>query len=90
MSDDGGDTAIFVIRVDKGGAVNAIVTLPSDGEPGIGLLQVNGFRVPIPGWRCRKFIGDVEQPGVSGLGGEQDQWADGDHAVEGVRVFTYR
>lgn len=58
-----------------------IVALPSDHETGIGLLQMNWFRVSIPGQPGRKFIGDVEQPGVSGLGGEQYQLTNGDHAL---------
>jgi hypothetical protein len=59
---------------------NTKFALPSDGETGIGLLQMNWFRIPISCQAGGKFIGDVEQPCVSGPGREQDQWPDVDRA----------
>ena len=60
ISDDRGDPASFAIGVGKCGAINAIVALPSDREAGIGLVQMNWFRIPIPGQAGGKFIGEVE------------------------------
>src|SRR5258708_40161798 len=37
-------------------------------------------RVPVPGQSGREVVGDVEQPGISGIGGKQDELTDGDHA----------
>src|SRR2546421_473829 len=36
--------------------------------------------VTVPGQTDRKLIRDVEQPGIAGVCGEQDQLANGDHA----------
>ncbi len=69
ITEDGGDASGFAIRVDEGAAINTILAHPSDGETGIGLLQMNRLRVSISGQAGRNFIG-----------GEQDQLADGDHA----------
>ena len=80
IAEDGGDAASLAIRVDKGVFFITTLALPSDGETGIGFLQMNWFRIPISGQAAGKFIGDIEQPCVSGLGGEQDQCPDGDHA----------
>ena len=44
------------------------------------LLQVDWFRVSISGQSERKFIRDIEQPGISGFCREQDELANGDHA----------
>ncbi len=88
IAEDGGDAASFAIGVDEGVAFNTILALPSDGETGISLLQMNRLRVTISGQAGGKMIGDVEQPCVSGLGGEQDQLADGDHAQVVVGSFV--
>jgi hypothetical protein len=38
------------------------------------------LRVSVPGQPGREFIRDVEQPGISGFSGEQNELANGDHA----------
>lgn len=48
MAEDGGDAAKVAIGVDEGRAFSTILALPSDGGTGIGLLQMNRLRIPIP------------------------------------------
>ena len=78
IAKDGGDTAGVAIGVDEVGSLNAIVALPFDGEAGIGFFQVDRFGVAISGEAGRKLVSDVEQPGITGVGGEEDELADGD------------
>src|SRR5260370_35422620 len=80
VAEDGRNAAGVSVGVDKGGPLDAIPALPFDGEAGIGLLQVDRFGVPVPGQSGREVVGDVEQPGISGIGGKQDELTDGDHA----------
>ena len=69
-----------MIGVDKGRSVDAIAALPTDGERGIGFFDVDRFALPVSSQPCREPIGGVEQPGIAGLGGEEDEWADCDDA----------
>jgi len=71
VAENGRDAAGVAIGVDESGPVDPIATLPFDGEAGIGLLQVDGFGVAVPGQTGRKVVGDVEQPGITGVGGEK-------------------
>src|SRR5262249_6139559 len=70
-------SAAIVIRIDEGGSVDAIAPLPTDGERGIGFLNVDRFAVAVSSQSCREPVAWVEQPGIAGFGGEQDQLADG-------------
>jgi hypothetical protein len=66
-------------RRDEGSPLNAILSLPSDAEAGVSLLQVNRLRITIPSQGRSQLIGDVQQPGVSGIGGKQDQLTESNH-----------
>ena len=46
-----------------------------------GFLDVDRFALAVLGQPCGEPIGEVEQPGIAGLGGEQDQLRDGDDAA---------
>ena len=70
VAEDRGDAAGVAIGVDERWALDAIAALPFDGEAGIGLLQVDGFGIPIPGQTGGKLVGDIEQSGITGVGGE--------------------
>ena len=39
------------------------------------------FARPVSGQPCREPVSGVEQPGIAGFGGEQDQLTDGDDAA---------
>ena len=58
-----------------------IAALPTDGEGGIGFLDVGRFALAVSSQPCGEPIGGVEQPGIAGFGGEQDQLTDGDDAA---------
>jgi hypothetical protein len=61
-----------VIRVDERRSLDAVAALPTDRERGIGFLDVDRFALPVSSQPCREAIGGIEQPGIAGLGGEQD------------------
>src|SRR5215470_17861572 len=78
VTEDPGHAAAIVIRIDEGRSFDAIASLPTDGERGIGFLDVDRFALAVSGQPCRKPVGGIEQPGIAGFGGEQDQLTDGD------------
>ena len=57
----------IVIRIDEGGSVDAIAALPTDGERGIGFLDVDRFALAVSSQSCREPVGGVEQPGIAGF-----------------------
>src|ERR1700751_2159633 len=75
------DLAGVLIRVDDRRSLDVIAALPTDRERGIAFLDVDRFALPVSSQPCREPIGGLEQPGIAGLGGEQDQLTDGDHAA---------
>ena len=70
VAENGGDAAGVAIGVDESWSFDTLVALPFDGEAGIGLLQVDRFGVSIPGQTGGKLVGDIEQSGITGVGGE--------------------
>ena len=70
VAEDSGDAAGVAIGVDESGPLDPVAALPFDGEAGIGLLQVDRVGVPVLGQTGGKLVGDVEQPGITGVGGE--------------------
>ena len=78
VAENGGDATGVAIGVDESWSFDTIVALPFDGEAGIGFFQVDRFGVAISGEAGRKLVSDVEQPGITGVGGEEDELADGD------------
>ena len=76
-----------MIRVDECRAFDAIAALPTNGEGGIGFLDVDRFALAVSSQPCGEPIGGVEQPGIAGFGGEQDQLTESDDAavVEAAR-----
>jgi hypothetical protein len=70
---------LLAVGVNESGPLDPIAALPFDGEAGIGLLQVDLFGVTVPGQADGKLVGDVEQPGITRVGGEQDELADADN-----------
>src|ERR1700736_4456158 len=81
MAEDGGDPAGISIGVNERQSLEAVAALPTDGERGIGFLDVDRFALPVSSQPCREPIGGVEQPGIAGFGGEQDQLTDGNDAA---------
>ena len=55
VAEDSGDAAGIAIGVDESGSLDTIVTLPFDGEAGIGLLQVDRFGIPVSGQTGRRL-----------------------------------
>ena len=78
VAEDSGDPAGVLIEVDKGSSLNAIPALPPDRERGIGFLGVNQLAFTVSSQPCGEPISGVEQPGIAGFGGEQDQLTEGD------------
>ena len=78
VTENGCDAAGVAIGVDESGPFDPVAALPFDGEAGIGFFQVDRFGVAISGEAGRKLVSDVEQPGITGVGGEEDELADGD------------
>jgi hypothetical protein len=68
IAKDSGDPTSVTIGVDESRPRDVIVTLPSDGEASIGLLQMDGFWIAVPSQPGRQLIGDIEEPGISGIG----------------------
>src|SRR6202040_4344771 len=79
--EDGGDPAGVLIRVNECRSLEAVAALPTDRKRGIGFLDVDRFALPVSSQPCREPIGGVEQPGIAGFGGEQDQLTDGNDAA---------
>ena len=73
VSEDCGDPAGVLIRVNERRSLDAIAALPTDRERGIGFLDLNRFALALSSQPCCELIGGVEQPGIAGIGGEQDQ-----------------
>jgi hypothetical protein len=80
-NEDGGDPAGVLIRVNERRSLDAIAALPTDRERGIGFLYLDRFARALSSQPCGEVIGGVEQPGIAGFGGEQDQLTDGDDAA---------
>src|SRR5690242_5327304 len=81
VAENGGDPAGVVIRVDEYRSVDTITALPTDGKGGIGFLDVDRFALAVSSQPYGEPIGGVEQPGIAGFGGEQDQPTEGDDAA---------
>jgi hypothetical protein len=47
----------------------------------LGFLYLDRFALALSSQPCGEVIGGVEQPGIAGFGGEQDQLTDGDDAA---------
>src|SRR6516162_4827311 len=73
VSEDGSGPARLAIHVDERIALDAVVPLPLDGEVSVGLLDVDGFGVPISCQGRGEPILAIEQPGVPRLRREQDK-----------------
>jgi len=54
----------------KAGPFDPIAAFPFDGAAGLGHFQVDRFDVTVLGQTGGKLIGDVEQPSITGVGGE--------------------
>ena len=81
VSEGSGDRAAIPIGVNEGGPFDAIMALPADREGGIRFFDVDRFGLAITGEPRGELIGRVEQLGIAGFGGEQDQLTDGDDAL---------
>src|ERR1700747_3398039 len=62
-------------------SLDAVAALPTDRERGIGFLDVDRLALALSSQPCGGLTGGVEQPGIAGFGGEQDQLTDGDDAA---------
>jgi integrase len=67
-----------VIEVDERGTLDAIASLPLDGEGGIAFCDVDWFGIPIPCQRCCQTILSIQDPGIPCLRREQDKLPDCD------------
>src|SRR5437879_12924945 len=47
----------------------------------VSFLDVDRLVLPLSSQPCGELVGGVEQPGIAGFGGEQDQLSDGDDAA---------
>src|SRR5690242_18907427 len=57
VAENGGDPAGVVIRVDECRSVDTIAALPTDGEGGIGFLDVDRFALAVSSQPCGEPIG---------------------------------
>jgi hypothetical protein len=58
--------------------------LPGDRHRGIGFLDLDRLSLAISGQPCGEPVGGVEQPGIAGFNGEQNQFTDGDDAAVAI------
>ena len=78
VSQDGSGSAGLPIDEDERRTLDAVVPLPFDGEVGVGLFDADGFGIAFPCYRRGEPVVFIEQPGISGLGREQDKLTDRD------------
>jgi len=50
----------------------------------VSFLDVDRLVLPLSSQPCGELVGGVEQPGITGFGGEQDQLTDRDDAAVAV------
>ena len=74
------DPAAVPIVVNESAPLDTIVALPADREGRIGFFDVDRLGVAIMGEPRSELLGWVEQPGIAGLGREQDKLTDADDA----------
>src|SRR5258705_12282937 len=51
---------------------------------GVSFLDVDRLVLPLSSQPCGELVGEVEQPGITGFGGEQDPLTDRDDAAVAV------
>jgi hypothetical protein len=78
VSQDGSGSSGVPIDEDECRTLDVVVPLPLDGEVGVGLFDVDGFGIAVSCQRGGEPVLFIEQPGISGLGREQDKLADRD------------
>ena len=61
-------------------AVDSVCAFPADGKPRLCLLDVDIFRISVPRQPRGQVILRIKQPGIPGIGREQDQRTDDDEA----------
>src|SRR5262249_9598443 len=69
----GSGSAGLAVDEDESRTLDAVVPPPLDAEVGVGLLDVDGFGIPVPCERRGEPILPIEQPGIPCLGGEEDK-----------------
>jgi len=77
ITENGRNTAGLIVGVNEGWALEAITAFPADGEVSVAFLDVGWLGNPVPGQPSSQLIGGVQQPGIPGFGGEQDQLTKG-------------
>jgi hypothetical protein len=75
------ETPRLVVLIDECLAVDAVTSLPADGIIGVGFLDVDRNWVPVIGESRGELVCRVQNPGVRGLGGKQNQRPDADNAT---------
>ena len=68
IAEDSGNPTSVTIGVDESRSRDVIMPFPSDGEASIGFLQMDRFWVAVPSQSGSQMIGDIEEPGISGIG----------------------
>src|SRR5438552_9556716 len=76
VSQDGSGPPRFAVNVPDRRTVDAVATLPFDGEIGIGPFDKDGFGIPFPCKLRGKPILFIEQPGIPRLRREEDKLPD--------------
>ena len=77
VSQDGSGPSRFGVNVHECRTLDAVATLPLDGEVRIGLFDMDGFGVPVPCELRGEPILFIEQPGIPRLRREEDKLPDG-------------
>lgn len=80
IAQDGDNAAGIAVYVHESVAVDSVCAFPADGKPRLCLLDVNLFRISVPRQPRGQVILRIKQPGITGVGREQDQRNDGDEA----------
>src|ERR1700736_2236982 len=73
VAEDGEHPARDSVAVDEGGAVDAIMPGPGDGEVGLSLLDMDRLGLAIASQASGQPLGGVQQPAIAGVGGKQGQ-----------------
>ena len=76
VSQDGSGPSRFAVNVHECRTLDAVATLPFDGEVRIGLFDMDGFGVPVPCELRGEPILFIEQPGIPRLRREEDKLPD--------------
>jgi hypothetical protein len=73
VAENGEDATGSIVSVDKRMAIDTVTTIPSDGEIGLRILDMNGVGISTLSEPRSKMIRSVQEPSIAGVSGEENQ-----------------